>query len=102
MWSFIKEGWEGFPEERVFEECRAVTVQEPRLRIRAGRTAGALGFILLFPQLRGDACGDGADLSQGGHLLAEEYGCSSPRRPPASSAGHQLVYREHGSWAACP
>lgn len=88
----------------MFEECRAVTMQraqqEPRLGIR-GRTAGALGFIL-FPQLRGDACSDGADLSQGGHLLAEEYGCSSPRRPLASSAGHQLVYREHGSWAACP
>lgn len=47
--------------------------------------ARALGFILLSFQLRGDPCGDGGDLSQGGHLLAEEHGCSSPRLPAASS-----------------
>lgn len=57
-------------------------------RIKAwdrSRTARALDFILLSFQLRGDTCGDGGDLSQGGHLLAEKHGCSSPRLPAASS-----------------
>lgn len=52
-------------------------------------------------QPRGDTCGDGAELSRGGHLLAEaQDGASVPRLPGPRAAGHQLVHGEHGCRAA--
>jgi hypothetical protein len=73
-----RRGWEGF-----LEEWRPVTVQEQRLGIGAAQQGPWVSFSF---QLKGDTCGDGRDLSQGGHLLAEEHGCSPHRLPTASSA----------------